>query len=83
MLWLESLAPPMGAWALHDADHQEERRAELEALQGGNEKLRNEVNGLSRRIEALRTDPRFLEKVAREELGWIRDGEVVYRVAVE
>ena len=35
---------------------------------------------LRQRIAALRDDPRFLEQVAREELGWIRDGETVYRI---
>jgi len=75
-------APPAyAAWA-HDAGRLAQRRSELDKLVTENAGLRAEVADLRRRIEALRTDPRFMERVARDELGWIRDGEVVYRVSV-
>jgi cell division protein FtsB len=31
-------------------------------------------------LERLETDDAYLEKVARERLGWVRPGELVYRV---
>ena len=40
---------------------------------------RNEI--LRERIHRLRHDDRFLEKLAREELGLVREGEILYRFA--
>ena len=31
-------------------------------------------------LERLETDDAYLEKIARERLGWIRPGELVYRI---
>jgi cell division protein FtsB len=36
---------------------------------------------LRERIHRLRHDDRHLEKLAREELGLVREGEIVYRFA--
>ena len=46
---------------------------QLVALQQKNSQLRRER-------ELLEKDPVYLEKVAREKMGLIRDGEVVYRL---
>ena len=35
---------------------------------------------LEREMQRLETDPAYLEKVGREKMGLIRDGETVYRV---
>jgi cell division protein FtsB len=35
------------------------------------------VRDLRRRVERLRDDPVLLERIAREDLGWIRPGDVV------
>ncbi len=43
--------------------------------------LRAETLALEARAEALETDPRALERIARERFGMIRDGEVLYRFA--
>ena len=32
------------------------------------------------RFDRLETDDAYLEKVAREKLGWVKPGEIVYRV---
>lgn len=54
--------------------HREQRTLEAEtfALLRGNEELRS-------RIARLQTDGEFFEKVAREQLGLVREGELVYR----
>ncbi|MGH7964554.1 MAG: FtsB family cell division protein [Candidatus Binatia bacterium] len=54
--------------------HQEQRALEAEAftLLRGNEELRS-------RIARLQTDGEFFEKVVRERLGLVREGELVYR----
>ena len=42
-------------------------------LQRGNDELR-------RHLERMKTDASYLERVVRQRLGWIRPGEIVYRV---
>jgi cell division protein FtsB len=52
----------------------DEARVELAAL-------RAETVRLEARVNALENDPRTLETLAREELGMIRRGEILYRFA--
>jgi cell division protein FtsB len=49
----------------------ERLRAEMEQLQDENARLREELNRLD--------DPEAVEKLAREELGLVKNGETVYR----
>ena len=44
------------------------------------ERLRVEVDSLSKVAQALETDPVIQEKVARESFGMLRPGEIEYRV---
>ena len=53
-------------------------RRELVATQARNVRLRAETERLAREAEALRTNPRAIENVARADLGWVRPGEVVF-----
>ena len=46
--------------------------AQVQALEAANANLRKE-------IEALRSDPRTIENLARKELGMVKDGELVYQ----
>ena len=43
-----------------------------------------EIKGVNKRLaleqERLKTDPLYLEKVAREKLGMVRKGEAVYKI---
>jgi len=52
-------------------------RHDLAALRAHNQELAAENERLAREAEALRTDPAAIERVARDELGWVRAGEVV------
>jgi cell division protein FtsB len=52
-------------------------RRDLAALHTHNQELAGENERLAREAEALRTDPAAIERVARDELGWVRAGEVV------
>jgi cell division protein FtsB len=54
----------------------EELRAELEALRAENVRLSSE-------IAALRTSPRAIERLAREELGLARPDETVFLIREE
>ncbi len=51
--------------------------AEVTALKRDNGRLREEVLTLEREANALRTDPATLESIARDELGMVREGEIV------
>lgn len=42
--------------------------------------LRIEIDSLAKLAHDLETDPAVQERVAREQFGMIRDGEVLYRV---
>jgi cell division protein FtsB len=54
--------------------------AECVRLAGENGRLQLENDRLSREARALLTDPKARERAAREELRFIRPGELIYRL---
>jgi cell division protein FtsB len=54
-----------------------------ETLRREIEELRSENGRLAAEIAALRTDPRAIERLAREELGLTRPGETVFLIREE
>ncbi len=54
-------------------------RAELEELRASNQELVHEIAELKSEIDALRTDPSFVERIARDELGMVREEELVFQ----
>lgn len=54
-------------------------RAEADSLRTQLDSLRAVADSLERRSRALEHDRLLLERVAREEHGMIRDGEILYR----
>ncbi|HWI41227.1 MAG TPA: septum formation initiator family protein [Verrucomicrobiae bacterium] len=54
---------------------------EKESIRRQAEEVKVENERLKREIEALRTDRRYLESVARKEFGLVRPNEVVYQFA--
>jgi cell division protein FtsB len=63
----------------HGLLHLQELRQEQRALEAEAFTLTRENADLHERITRLKTDDEFLEKVAREELGFVGKGEIVYR----
>ena len=61
---------------LQERDRVVTLRAELEQLKADNGRL-------AEQIQALKSDPRSIERLAREELGLARPGEVVFLVREE
>jgi cell division protein FtsB len=55
-------------------------RAEREALRREVAELESRERALLREIEALRSDPSYIEQVARRELGFIKPGEIVVQL---
>ena len=58
-----------------------ELRRDLVAAKSRNTRLRAENERLAREVEALRTDSRALEQVARADMGWVRPGEILFYFA--
>jgi cell division protein FtsB len=61
-----------------DNGYLELKRREEENLQLNQkiEQLRQENKAILQQIKALKTDPKVIEKIAREELGMVKPGEV-------
>jgi cell division protein FtsB len=57
-----------------------ELRSEVEREQAEVVRLKVAVDSLAREAEAIRTDPRVQERVARESFGMIRRGEHLFRI---
>ena len=60
-----------------------DRRRQVEALRAELEELRSENARLSAEIAALRTSPRAIERLAREQLGLARPDETVFLIREE
>lgn len=60
-----------------DASEEARLEAELESLRSVNRAMSAENQRLKRLAEALQNNPAVIEQVAREDFGYIRDGEVV------
>jgi cell division protein FtsB len=54
-------------------------RTELGELRASNQVLVREIAELKSEIEALRTDPSYVERIARDELGMVREEELVFQ----
>ncbi len=54
-------------------------RAEMEAMEKDVATLRQQTEQLSATVHRLRTDPSFVEKLAREDLGFVREGDTVLK----
>ena len=55
-----------------------QKRAEMRSLNAEVDRLQKENEESAARIKALKSDPKAIEKEAREQFGYARPGEVVY-----
>jgi len=55
-------------------------RAQVEALRNANRQLAEDNAVLTREINAQRGEARAIERAVREELGYVRPGELVFQV---
>ena len=56
-----------------------EMQREIAVMERDIQTLRARTEQLNQTVERLRSDPAFIEKLAREDLGWVRDGETVLK----
>lgn len=54
-------------------------RAELRRVRQSNERVRREVRDMKRAVEDLRSDPVTIERIARDELGMLRQDELLFQ----
>lgn len=52
---------------------------ELREIERDNEGLAHEVRRLDAEVRQLREDPAAMERIARDELGMVREGELVFQ----
>lgn len=53
--------------------------AELVQVEQKNDHMRRELRDLRRTVDGLRTDPATIERIARDELGMLREGELLFQ----
>jgi cell division protein FtsB len=56
------------------------KQLEIQRVQSDLERLNKENSGLEQDVKSLKTDPHTIEKIAREELGQARPGEVIIKL---
>jgi cell division protein FtsB len=54
-------------------------KREMETMERDLGTLRARTDELTKTVDRLRTDPAYIEKLAREDLGYVRDGETVLK----
>ena len=64
-------------------DRQEALRAQEETLRLDIQREAEQLRQLRLKQEKLQEDPRFIEKIAREDLGYAKPGETVFRFVDE
>lgn len=55
-------------------------RSEIEKVQKDLDRLNSENVQLGEEVKALKTDPRYIEKLAREGLGLSKSGEIIIKI---
>jgi len=55
---------------------------EIDRLRADLAKLNEDNHELAEQMKSLRSDPRLIEKIARDELGLARPGEVIIKVPI-
>jgi cell division protein FtsB len=58
-------------------------QAEIERVQKDINRINKENIQLAEEVKALKSDPRTIEKIAREDLGLAKDGEVIIKIPQE
>ena len=53
---------------------------EIEQMRSDIAKLNDENQSLANQVTALKTDPRMIEQIARDEMGLARPGEIIFKV---
>jgi cell division protein FtsB len=58
-------------------------QTQIDQLRGEIGRLSKENAALTNQVQALRTDPKAVERIAREEMGLARPGEMIFKLPAE
>ncbi|MBW2463108.1 MAG: septum formation initiator family protein [Deltaproteobacteria bacterium] len=81
LLVLAIVAVPLHLLDDHGLPRYRVLASELRQVESENERVQREVVDLSRQVEALRHDPLAIERIARDDFGMVREGELVFQFA--
>src|SRR5207247_2354934 len=73
------VAVGLGAYGMRAVLKVSEMRREMDTMERDLVTLRARTDELTRTVERLRNDPAYIEKLAREDLGYVREGETVLK----
>ena len=73
-LFVQDIFGAGGFLAMRRTQHQ------IRQIHGRITKLNDENKSLAEQVHALKTDPEAIERVAREQMGLARPGEIIYRI---
>ncbi len=79
VLVLAIVAVPLHLLDDHGLPRYQVLARELSQVESENERIEREVRDLSREVEALRKDPLAIERIARDDMGMVREGELVFQ----
>jgi cell division protein FtsB len=55
-------------------------QSQMRELRGEIDRLNQENGDLSKQVQSLRSDPKAVERIAREEMGLARPGEMIFKL---
>ena len=79
LLLAAAIVVPLKLFSSQGLDRVERLKQELEVLRENNRKLVRENQALVSEIRAFHSNPRYIEKVARDELGMVGPNEIIYQ----
>ena len=59
------------------------KQQEIQKVSGDIDRLNKENSGLEQNVKDLKTDPQTIRKIAREELGLAKPGEIIIRLPAQ
>jgi cell division protein FtsB len=77
LLVITSVAVPLRL--VEDMPRYLELGAQIGRVTSSNAQLEREIQALTQETEVLRNDARAIERLARDELGMVREGEIVFQ----
>jgi cell division protein FtsB len=55
-------------------------QSQIQELRGEIDRLKQENGHLNKQVQSLRSDPKAVERIAREEMGLARPGEMIFKL---
>jgi cell division protein FtsB len=79
LLLLAAIFVPMKVFDPRGLDRVKKLERELEDLEETNAKIRRENDAFQLQIKSFHSNPNYIEKIARDELGMVGSDEVIYQ----